>query len=386
MAWVLGIGVASFAFRNVFYQGMSIGFALSLIIILWVLMDKRNRNKETLGSKFVYIPLIIISLSMIVAGFARYIDDRIFADLIARITLALYFFAIYLTSRVLGDKVFKPFAIAVIIESISVVFYSLILNYGIRNGGFASLYDYNPAVGLLLFGGIISIFYKQWIIVTIALLGIFFTGAEEGIVGVAIVFAAILIRRDFSRKILLPIILIIVVITLGVYPFNYTKKLYANPIDKTTLVLTGQHNKEAAGIITKTQGEQTINPESYINKYDYVLNNRVNFLVDGLKNLKPLGSGYVMNPVDEKDKPIYNVPLVIMQQVGLLAALAWVFVTIYCLIKTRWRYAFIALIALGLLDNFVFCQLGVFWWCLVGVATVSLRKNDFMFKDNVCAE
>jgi hypothetical protein len=385
MAWALGIGVASFAFRNVFYQGMSIGFAISLIIILWVLMDKRNWTRETFGSKFVYMPLIIISLSMIVAGFARYIDDRIFADLISRITLALYFFAIYLTSRVLGDKIFKPFAIAVVIESISVVFYSLILNYGIRNGGFASLYDYNPAVGLLLFGGVVSIFYKQWIIVTIALLGIFFTGAEEGILAVAVMFAAILIRRDFSKRILLPIVLIVVVIVLGVYPFNYTKKLYANPIDKATLILTGQHNTEALEVITVTQGEQPTSPEYYINTSDYVLNNRVNFLVEGLKNLKPLGSGYVMNPVDVKDKPIYNVPLVIMQQIGLLAALSWIFVTIYCLIKTRWRYAFIALIALGLLDNFVWCQLGVFWWCLVGVTTLSLRKNDFIFKDDICA-
>jgi hypothetical protein len=385
LAWVLGIGVVSFAFRNYFYPGILIGLVLciAVLFIMFVLiLNDKNRPKNVLGSKLVWIPLLIISLSIIVSGISVYLNNKNASDLFIRIVIAVVFFGVYLACRIFGEKVFRPFAIAVVIETSSVVVNSLILHYGIHNGGLASFTDYNVAIALLLFGAIVSIFYKQWIIVAIASVGIFFTGAEEGIFALAIISLVILIRRDFSKRILLLVGLVVIIVILGITPFSYTRDLYAQPIDKISELITHKHNKQSVEVsVAAPKYIGVSSPNSYNNKLDYILNGRLNMMEKALDNLKPLGSGYVMNPVDPIDNAIYNVPLVIVQQVGVLAGIAWVFVTILCLVKAKWKYVFIALIALSCFDNFIFCQLGAWWFCLVGISTTSMRKSDLIFKE-----
>jgi hypothetical protein len=87
-----------------------------------------------------------------------------------------------------------------------------------------------------------------------------------------------------------------------------------------------------------------------------------------------------LNPVDSTDFTVYNVPLVIVQQVGILAALAWVFLIIYSLIKSKWKYAFIVVIALGLFDSYMWAQLGIFVVVLLGVASLNEIKTDLIFR------
>jgi hypothetical protein len=383
LAWLLGIGVVLFAFRTTVFNGILVGLVICLLVVFFLLRQSKYWTKETLGSKYVYIPLAVISASIIVSGIYQYTQNGVMDTLITRIAVGFLFFGVYLSARILGEKIFKPFAIAVVVETVSVVVFSLIINYGIHNGGLVSVTDYNTAVALLLFGAIVSIFYKQWVITSVAVVGIFFTGAEEGIIAVAIIFITILIRRDFSKKLLIPICSIIIIAFLGLVPFSYTRTLYAMPIDKASILLTHKHNEQSLQVFKTPSKNTTITePDTFKSKYDYLLNGRFSIMFKALNNLKPLGSGYVLNPVDNTDSPIYNVPLVILQQVGGLAALAWVFLTIYCLIKTKWRYAFIALIGLGLFDNYVWCQLGVWWFIIVGISTVSNIKSDLIFKSS----
>jgi len=77
------------------------------------------------------------------------------------------------------------------------------------------------------------------------------------------------------------------------------------------------------------------------------------------------------------------VPLIIVDQIGPLAGLAWLWVTIACLVKTKWRYAFIAVIALSLFDHYIWTQAAPYWWVLVGVSTTSTIKSDLIFRREV---
>jgi hypothetical protein len=384
LAWALGIGIVSFAFRNYFYQGIMIGLSLCVVvlfIIFVIVFNDKSRPKNVLGSKLVWIPLLVISLSIVVSGFARYLVDKNTVTLLDRATIAVVFFGVYLACRMFGEKVLKPFAIAVVIETASLILYSLIL-YRVHNGGFVSVHDYNMAVGLLLIGGIVSVWKKQYLIVTIALIGIFLTGAEEGILATAIIFLAIIIRRDFSKKILFPIGAVVIVVLLGLVPFNYTRTIYATTIDKTSELFTGKHAEQSVIVAEDKKNHTDIFvPSQYNTLLDFALNGRLAFDKIAIQKWNWLGSGYVMNPVDLTDYPIYNVPMVIAEQIGILGALAWLFVTFFCLVKTKWKYAFIAVLALGLLDNFMWCEWGVVWFCLVGVSTISTRKSDLMFKE-----
>jgi hypothetical protein len=389
LAWALGIGIVSFAFRDYYYQGIMIGLVLcvaTLFIMLVIIMNDRTRPKNVLGSKWVWIPLLVVSLSIIASGLFRYLVDKNTVTLLDRTTIAVVFFGTYLACRMLGEKVFKPFSIAVIIESVSVVVYSLFIHYGIHNGGLASVKDYNVAIALMLFGAIVSIGKKQWLIVLIALVGIFFAGAEEGIFALIIVFITILIRRDFSVKLWLSVVAIIIIVALGMTPFNYTRSLYALPIDKVTELITHKHNTNSIIFSDNPSNNTTVfDPNHFNSTSDYLVNGRIDLMKKAFENWNWLGSGYVMNPVDSVDNAIYNVPLVIAEQVGILGTLAWVVVLMFCLVKTKWKYAFIAVIALMLLDNFMWCQCGLWFFTLVGVATISERKTDLIYAQNIQA-
>ncbi len=374
MAWIFGLGIILSAFD---YTYMQIGFAINIVIILNIFNDKKYRSRLSLGSRWVYIPLIIISLSIIIAGLIRFLDDSKLMYFISNIILALYFFSAYLIARLLGKEIFRPFAAIIIIETIATIVINSFINYGYPLGGLVS--NYNIATAILVLGTILYSFRGQWIISFIAVVGLFFNGAEEGILAIGIMFIAMIIRRDLSKKVLIPIGLVIIITLLGLYPFGYTKMLYAAPIDKVSVVVFDKHDIEAEGWL-ETQHPELTDENIFGDDLNYILHYRVEFLTEGLKNLKPMGTGYILIPIDKVDHPIYNIPLVIVQQVGILAAIAWLVVMIYCLIKSKWKYALIMVIGLGIFDNFLFCQLGALWWVIIGVITNTPIKSDLIFR------
>jgi hypothetical protein len=365
-SWPLGLGIASFAFRN---PWMQLGLLVSCMILICVfLADNGYRKKLSLGSKWIYIPLIIIVLSMIGSCIVRYFDNGNFTQLIGSSFMAIYFFALYLVARILGKEIFRPFAFIVILEAISVVVIALIS--GGKTGGFASEVNYNIATGLLAFGSIISVIKRQWIIVSIGTIGLLFTGSEEGIIAIGILLVAVLFRKDVSLKLLIPVGLVILVFALGFYPFHYSKQLYINVIDKGYMLIFKEHSP--------FYGEYwAVEPSEYDSMGDYYLDNRVKLFTEGMDKIEPLGTGYNLLPGYFVP---HNIPLIIVYQIGILGALAWLFLTFYCLIKTRWKYAFITVLALSLFDNYMWAQVGLWWWVLIGVATTSTIESDLIFR------
>jgi len=76
---------------------------------------------------------------------------------------------------------------------------------------------------------------------------------------------------------------------------------------------------------------------------------------------------------------VHNVPLIIVDQIGIIPAIMWLFITLYCLVRTSWKYAFVCVLGLCVFDHFIWTIFAPFWWVLVGVATTG-EIEDKIFK------
>lgn len=324
------------------------------------------RHKFSLGPKLVYIPLLIISIMIIVSAIANFTTLKDFGG---TTFMAVFLFTFYLIGRIVGKEIFKPFAWVVVIESVSVVVYSLIIKYGFQNGGVQSLTNYNIATALLVFGSIVAVINRQWILVGIASVGLFFTGSEEGLVAFAIMFVVFLIRKDFSRRLWFIVAVLTIIAIIGFVPFTYTQSLYANPINNVNQLIFHTDSPLVEQYYHN-------DPSKFGSTADYILRDR--YTLDKMGwNLSLIGTGYVLEPLWTVPT---NSPLIVVYQIGIIGAILWTFLTFYGLFKTKWRYAFIVIIGLSLTDNYFWAQLGIWWFTLLGVSTLPELKSDLIFK------
>jgi hypothetical protein len=299
-------------------------------------------------------------------------------------------FGLYLVARILGEKIFKPFTYIVVLEALSVVLLG-ITHHFVKNGGIASPTNYDMAAGLLIFGVVVGAYKHRWWLLTVALVGLFFTGADEAIFICVVLFITILVRRDWSKKIWLPIGVLVLGIVLS-FVFGVTQKLYYPTVQKIALVNTATKDMPVVKSI------ESIIPLSIINKLDNIARADTDVNVDTaskseiidvatgyrlfgnweLSPIKPFGYGYNINKFYVGIQ--HNIVLIIIEQVGILAAIAWLFAVGYCLVKTKWRYAFIMILAVGCLDHYIWTEACCFFWALTGVASVSTIKTDLIFK------
>ena len=371
-AWIIGTGFVLFAIHNPLQPWKEyaflpiVGLLFSLLGMYVVLFD--HRKEITLGNKKVWIPLAIISASIAGSGFANPLGEGIGA-LLAPMLFGIYLFGAYLTGQVLGKELFRPFAWAVVIGTIGCLVYGIVLP-GIKTGGWISPTNYDIATGLLVFGTVVSIWQKQWILTAIALVGLFFTGAPEAIFACGVLLIAVLVRRDWSKKMLAPIGALIIVLVICT-PLGITQSLCMYPVSMIAQA------KEAATMEVITEEDARVRDE-LINEatgYRWLTHWRI-------PPIRPLGYGY---SITDFSPPIpHNLPLVIVHQVGLIAGIAWLWVTLFCLVRTKWKYAFVGILALSVFDHFIWTQVAPWWWVLVGVATASSIKNDYIFKEPQC--
>jgi len=383
VAWMIGLGFVLFAVHNpaqplIEYAFLPVvGLVISLMGIILVLSPAGGEKKQIfgglyyrkpnidLGSKWFYVPLLIIVVSMAVSGFVNGAD---LGDKVAPMFFGIYLFGAYLACRKLGKEIFKPFAVAVVVQAVSCVVYG-IMYPGFRAGGIIGWTSDVPSGGLysmaavfLIFGATVSIFKRRWLLMVVALVGLFFTGAEMAVFAIGVLAIAMIIRRDWSRKLLVPAICLGVLLAIAI-PMGVVGK-FARP---ATVYI------EAA-----SQAWQAETVEERDILLDKALNNRWTPYKTTIENISPFGYGYNITHF-YKGIP-HNVPLIIVKQVGPTAAFAWLFLMFFCLIKTRWKYAFVAVLALSVFDHALWTQVAPWCWALVGVASSSALKSDLIFK------
>ena len=342
------------------------------------------------GDKRIVIPMLVIVISIGLSG----ITADGWNNKVAPLGMGLFLFAAYLASRVLGKELFKPLAIGAGIACLGVIAYNLVhfdvvaklwvFDPSVITGGYMFENNYDILVGYVVLGAVLAMWKWQWALVSLCLVGLFLSGSPEGVFAVGVIGAVVLLRRDWGKRLVLTLVPVIVVaITLfafgyGQEKYDYVWQIIANEptIESSTGKPLPNHDvlKDTAQVVPDRDIEDGVSTLGY----------RIQVIKHSLSNIKPFGEGY--NLTDFGKAPnVHNVPLVLIQQLGypgILAALAWSWVSIYCLVRTRWKYAWVAIIfALSPFDHYVWSQLAPLWPTIVGASTTDSIANDYIFKE-----
>ena len=364
---IIGLGLALIPIHNTFLtelttlNGQVVFFIptfgyllLSLGISLFLLRHWEQVKETGLGDKRVWIPLVIIVVGMGLSGF---VNGDTFQSRISPLFMGIVLFTLYVVARVLGKDIFRALVPFVIIGSVSVVVAG-ILNPGQYTGGFIT--NYCAAAGYLIFGVFVYQGRWRWPIILIAGIGLFFIGALEALFIIGILGLVVILRRDFSYR--LAVVAGVVLLLVGVWAaLGYLVPLYE-----------GNHN--IAILFGLISGKVSANTDTVM----ALTSGRWLPIVDAVRNFSFVGYGYSLSTVG--GGIVHNMPLIIMHQVGPFAAVAWLFVSFFCLAKTGWKYAWVAILAMGVWDHYLWTQMAPFWWALVGVTTASSLRSDLIFR------
>jgi len=330
----------------------------SWMFLLW----NWERVKEVgWGSRMITVPLLVICAAIALSGIA--VEGGI-GDKIAPLGMGAALFSLYLTARVLGRDLFLPLAVGAAVASGGILVYQL-LYFGGPTGGFIFEDNYDIATGYILLGAALLVGRKSWQqgLAFLALIALFLSGSAEAVFAVGVVGLAMLVRRDWSRRAVV-LLAVFAVVAVAVFASGYGSGLHS----LTAGGLTGDTEQASR---TGSDGEELTLAED-----------RWELITNAMADIKPLGEGYIVTEFQKVDM-VHNVPLVIVQQLGwpgVLAAAAWLWVSLWCLVRSRWKYVWILVLALSVWDHYVFTQLAPLWPMIVGACLVDTVDSDLIFR------
>lgn len=336
-ALLLGIGLALIP---VYRMDMAIQMlGLSLVILATALILLRDRI--TIPRNPLTIALLGLATLQVITG----------TNEVARI-LPMIMFAVYIAAANSGSKITTPLGIMSIVGGLSII----VLNIASasRTGGLYHPENYNIAIGAILLGAILWNHKYQWIVLLMAFTAVIASGAEEGLIAAGILVVAILVRRDWSIRTLMPMS-ILVLVALAII-FNFPT-LWSSLDERIDSIQAGEYNAALTG------------------RWDGY-NGGIGYKA-AVTDINWLGHGYKPNGASEKS--IHNVPLIALYQTGILGIGLWLFILGYGVFKTKMRYAFIMLFALSLFDNYLWTQIMPYTWATAGIAA-TVTKEDFIFR------
>jgi len=220
---------------------------------------------------------------------------------------------------------------------------------------------------------------RLWAIFGIVVLAVILTGALEGLFILGVLCVFMMVRRDWGKRMLAPLgavaLVAVILLLVGVLPtvFQHTKK----NIDAVIALVTGQVMEDGKRV------EDTI---------DEALTGRWVVIKDAVSDIRWLGHGFIVTPahaevdytlssaLEETDsRQVHNMPLAAVDQVGPIGGLAWLAATVYCAVKTKWKYVWATVLAAGVFDYYMWTQLAPYWWMFAGMSTVAVDK-DYIFR------
>lgn len=310
-AFIIGTGIALSAIHNYRLtqlltneEGVTNLFLPSAGMAFWfigVLAYAANNYKSiSLGSKKVYVPLLLIVAAISLSGISH--------GGIIPFFMGLGLFGVYLVARILRNDIYAPLMIGAVIASLGVFAYA-VTNPGIESGGYVFEGNYDIVVGYVLCGAVLYKFKKQHYILGLALAAMFLTGSPEAVFALAVLGLAAIIIDHFSLRKAIIAVLPLLLTVAAVWGSGYLDDLY----HYTFQVATNQ--------VTVTGEGHTVVPGSDGTAIGY----RWHVISTAMQNIKPLGDGY--NITGFKATTIHNIPLIMVQQLGypgILAALAFI--------------------------------------------------------------
>lgn len=362
----IGIGIALFPVHNKWLtditaiNGMATAFIPAFAAVLWILGTllflRDNWKSVTVGEYKIAIPLAVIVLAIAVSGLSA---DSI-GNKLAPLFTGIVLFGLYLAARLLGKDVFMPLAVGSALASLGILVYSL-LHPGVTTGGFVFEKNFDIATGYVLLGAALFTSKHRWVLAGLATVSLSLSGAPEAVFAIGMVFLVMLLRKDYSRRLVVIGAGILCVLLLGLV-FGWTQSLYQYTLD----TINGEHIAN----YTKTE---TVSP----------LEIRYMVIRDALADIKPLGKGYNLTVFSVET--VHNVPIIMIQQLGwlgILAGISWLWISGWCLFKSKYKYAWVLVLALGMVDHYFWDQMAPVWPALVGISTIiePAVKSDLVFK------
>jgi hypothetical protein len=372
-SFVIGLGIALAPIHNLWLtellsnsKGETFFFLPAFGAVLWIMgsmlfVVKRWQKGDSwfdwAGDWKVFTPLLVVILFMGISGF---LTGGSLAAKFAPLFMGFTLFAVYMAARKLGVAIFSALVPFVVMGAVIAIVLG-ILNPGVpasmTNG---LITNYCAMVGFLIFGAVVNQGKWQWVLLVVALVGVFFVGALEGLFILIVLGVAVIARRDFSKRFFIIAgtiaALAVVWIALG-----YLTALYTGNNNLQTLqnLISGNLPLNYDAITTLTSG-------------------RWPPIVWALQDIRFFGHGFTLSLVG--GGIVHNIPLIIIHQIGPIAGLAWLFVVVYCLVKTKWKYAWIMVLAMCCWDHYLWTQFPPYIFALIGVSTASTITSDLIFK------
>lgn len=337
---LLGLGLILMPF----YHNLPL-YPISYSLVILATLIGIYRGDISLGPIWVWVPLAIITISAL-----------IFSTPPTGL-LMVFLFCIYTVSKKLGYSITTFFGLAVVVYCLGVIVYSVTHGF-VRTSGLIAPRNVNIANAAILATFLLWDSKYKWLLSGLVIVGLFFTGSDEAFAAVLMLGAVILIRRDWSKKLLLPIgalILTLIVCT----PLGVTSKIWGHIGPRL----------DAAGL-------SVISPTG--SELNTALDNRWPAYVHAFDNLQIVGHGY--QPFDDDYTVIHDVPLRAGYELGILSGIAWLIAFFYALIKSKAKYALVAIGVLCLFDHMFWTQIPAFYWVALALA-LSASKPDLIFRD-----
>jgi hypothetical protein len=341
-----------------------IGTAILLGVVLFILFHRWGEIKKVgFGDKFLWIPLAVIAGSAIM----RVIVFHNLDSLAGALFMAAMF-GLYLVARIYGERALRFFMPVVIVGAVSIVV-SAIINQHTGNSGLFN--NYATASEFLVFGWLVSPRKHQWWLAGFVITGLFFTGAPEAIFYVAVIGLVILFRRDWSVKIALP---------LGVLGFlmvacslaGITQVLWQRSFD----MLNGTYVAMTDGGLTEGERALLLDESTDIR---WLTTWRLQ------RPVSVLGYGVdVTNQITTEGGHIpHFIGLLVTDQLGPIAAVAWFVAMIAGIKRTKWKYGFLSLILFGVFQPFIWTLFAPYMWAMAGSASNSKVDTSYIFREVV---
>jgi len=373
---VIGTGLALSPIHNIWLtdlattsKGETLVFipALGYLILimgvgLFILHNWEQVKQGGLGDKQIAIPLLVIVGAIGLSGW----NGIGWQEKIAPLSMGVCLFASYIVARIVGKDLFVPLAVGALIASLGIILHGCIFRSQIT-GGFVFGQNYDIAVGYVLLGVALFLREYQWVLAGVALLALSISGSPEGVFALGVMLPVAVARRDYGRKLGVIIIPVLVVAVVW-FSMGWGQELYDH--FRRTIMFQPTQGRELDGDTSPSFGRSSVG-------------NRISVAKTAMVNIKPFGEGYILTDFGKVDM-VHNVPLVIVQQLGwggILAGIAWLWVSVWCLRKTKWKYAWALVLALSVFDHYVWTQLAPIWWFLIGVSTTSGINADKIFTE-----
>lgn len=297
-----------------------------------------------LGPKKLWIPIVVIWSFIII----RSLLDGM-GDLSREARLATTSVLVYAMGRYYGMKIFQafiPFVVIVCILVVTVTIYRFDDLGNMNTGSWWAPLNYTWLATFIGMAGTLSAYTitsAKWRYAYIGLItmGLLLTRAPVAFILIAFIFLVMFIKRDLNRNIL---------IALGISGSCYLMFWF--------LVLGGGGNERLAHLF--------VNSEAWgpgrIPAYSSVINN-ISFFGHGFNRYGTELQSSVL---------VHQTPLVIIDMIGVIPALAWLYVTYHLTRNSQYQYVWAAVLAFCILGHFLWTFFGHWWWAIVGATSIVL--------------